>query len=136
MLGGGHMDQYILKGRLVKGIGKAGYFTQLDWVVAQCKEKLGFSPYPGTVNIKVEGENLKLWRSLQEKEAIEIQPPEGSNFCTGKTLKASIGDIPAAIMLPGVADYPEDIVEIIAPVMVKEALKIEDGNEIEVKIRA
>lgn len=128
------MEQHILKGKLVKGIGKAGYFTQIDWVVNQCKEKLGFNPYPGTVNIKVEGENLKLWKSLQEKEVIEIEPPEGSNFCTGKTLKVAIGDIPAAIMLPGVEGYPEDIVEIIAPVMVKETLKIEDGDMIEVKL--
>ncbi|MCK5680315.1 DUF120 domain-containing protein, partial [bacterium] len=43
----------IFTGEIVKGAGKAAFFTQLDWVTKQCVAKLGFTPFPGTLNIRV-----------------------------------------------------------------------------------
>ena len=40
-------------GRVVSGARRAAGFTQLDWVQDQCWEKLGFRPFPGTLNVEV-----------------------------------------------------------------------------------
>ena len=40
-------------GTIHSGAGKGAFFMQLDWVVRQCELKLGFVPYPGTLNLRV-----------------------------------------------------------------------------------
>lgn len=36
-----------ISGSIQSGIGKGGYFTSVDWVVQQCRDKLGYAPFPG-----------------------------------------------------------------------------------------
>ena len=49
-----------ISGIIQNGAGKGAYFTRLDWVVKQCKEILGYEPFPGTLNVCVEDEDLPL----------------------------------------------------------------------------
>ncbi len=42
-----------LTGVIHSGAGKGAYFMQLDWVVRQCEDKLGFTPFPGTLNVHI-----------------------------------------------------------------------------------
>ena len=68
-------NKLILKGRVVSGAKKAAFFTQLDWVLEQCSEKLGFEPFPGTLNIEILPESLLDAESIQEEKGIELVPP-------------------------------------------------------------
>jgi riboflavin kinase len=43
-------------------------------------------------------------------------------------LTASNGKIRGAVLLPEVANYPKDKIEIVAPVRLKEALNVGDGD--------
>lgn len=123
-----------IKGKILSGLGQGVYFTQLDWVKSQFQEKLGFDPYPGTLNLKLDKKNEKIYQEVLKGRAIEIVPP-ASEFCPSKGYPISLGKIKAAIILPSVPDYPKDIVEIMAPVKIKEKLKVEDGDEMEFTIR-
>ena len=49
-----------LKGKIISGLKKAAFFVQLDWVQEQCNAKLGFYPYPGTLNIEVSSEDFPI----------------------------------------------------------------------------
>ena len=51
-------DHWVLIGKVVGGVKQAAYFTQLDWVQEQCADKLGFRPYPGTLNLEISKESL------------------------------------------------------------------------------
>ena len=46
-------ERYTLTGKIVSGARQAAFFTQLDWVLEQCRQKLGFKPYPGTLNLEI-----------------------------------------------------------------------------------
>lgn len=123
-----------IKGKILSGLGQGVYFTQLNWVKTQFKEKLGFNPYPGTLNLKLDKRNEKIYQDVLKKGGIDIVPPT-TEFCPSKSYPVSLGKIKAAIILPCVADYPRDIVEIMAPVKVKEKLKVKDGDELEFTIK-
>lgn len=120
-------------GKVFSGSGKGAKFIELSWVREQISEKLGFVPYPGTLNIKVYGDSVKLKKLLKKARAIEILPDEG--FCRGRCFKACLMDnLECAIVIPEIANYPEDVIEVVAPINLRERLQLEDGDTVKVKI--
>lgn len=127
------MKKIRLKGVVFSGRGEGTKFIELSWVKEQITKKLGFTPHPGTLNIKLtEGEHR--YRTLLEKtKGIEISPAKG--FCRGKCFKACLGNnIKCAIVIPESIDYPKNVIEVIAPINLREKLRLADGESIEVKI--
>lgn len=132
----------ILKGKIVSGAKKAAFFTQLDWVLEQCLEKLGFKPFPGTLNVEILPECLLGAESIQEEKGIELIPPEpndpiDSTFCTAQVLPVSIQGIGGAIIIPEekVKIHDKNIIEALAPVNLKDALNVDDGDIITLTIQ-
>jgi len=60
----------IITGKIISGIKKGAFFTQLDWVQEQCLEKLGFKPFPGTLNLEIPDESAKTIEALQPQEGL------------------------------------------------------------------
>ena len=96
------------------------------------KTKLGFTPYQGTLNIKLSEESAKRRKLFEKATSIKVCPAKG--FCSGTVIKASIGALECAIVIPEVAGYPEDVLEIIAPANLRETLQLMDGDEITVTV--
>lgn len=123
------------RGRFCQGKGEAAGFTELAWVKEACRREFGFEPYPGTVNLRVEPEVLAELRRLAASAGATLASPD-PRFCDALGLKARLsrGDVTleAAIVLPLVEDYYEDIVELVAPVKVTEVLQLEEGAELAV----
>jgi riboflavin kinase len=121
-----------LRGKVVSGSGEGAKFTELPWVKKQTTEKLGYIPCPGTLNIKLTEANF--FKDLFKKiKWIEISPV--NDFCRGRLIQARfIDDLECAIIIPEVENYPEDIVELVAPVNLREKFKLENGDKVEVKI--
>ncbi len=121
----------ILTGKIVSGAKQGAFFTQLDWFQEQCLEQLGFRPYPGTLNIKISIENVPVIEALEKKTKIEFIPPD-STFCSGKAVPVTAQGIQGAIILPAaeVRVHGKDIIEVVAPLRLKEALDVEDGDSI------
>ena len=129
------MEQLEITGKIIGGAGEGAYFTQIGWVQQQCFEKLGFKPYPGTLNLEISGEFLPVIESLDQKTAIELISPD-PKFCNAKVFQVSLGDISGAIILPEekVRIHPKNIIEIIAPLNLKAALNVDDGDSLKVII--
>jgi CTP-dependent riboflavin kinase len=123
--------QRILTGKIVSGVRQGAFFTQLDWFQEQCQEKLGFKPFPGTLNIKITRDKIPEIEILENKECCQFIPPDAT-FCSGKAFPVSIADVPSAIIMPAaeVRVHGRDIVEVIAPVNLKEKLGVADGDSI------
>jgi phosphoglycolate phosphatase len=124
------MSRYqVITGKIVSGVGKAAAFTQLEWVRGQCREKLGFEPYPGTLNLEVTEGDVAILEDLWQKACLELAPPTNA-FCTGKVMLSCIGEVPAAILLPeaSVRVHGERIIEVLAPVRLKDALGLKEGD--------
>jgi CTP-dependent riboflavin kinase len=119
----------VLKGTVVSGARKAAFFTQLDWVNAQCEEKLGFRPFPGTLNIELLPESLAGFASFQKKPGRELTSPDPA-FCSARVIPVLIENIPAAVILPDeqVRIHGHNIIEAVAPVSLRRTLNINDGD--------
>lgn len=118
-----------LEGEVASGLGEGARFTSLDWAQAEFERKLGYLPYPGTFNVRLNDAGWRQLRSLLgPTEGIAITPPEG--FCAAVCYPVWIRGVPGAVILPDVADYPEDKIEILAPVELRSALNVSDGDRI------
>ena len=122
-----------IKGRVFSGKGEAAKFIELPWVKKQIVEKLGFTPYRGTLNIELVKEEFEKKASLERAQAIEVSPVKG--FSRGRCFKANLMDkLECAIVIPKIPNYPENVIEVIAPTNVREKLQLRDGDPVEVKI--
>ena len=122
-----------ISGIIQSGAGKGAYFTQLEWVVKQCKRILGYQPFPGTLNVRVVDEDLPgLSRFLQDAD-LELIPDDPS-FCAARVKKVMVNQIPAALVLPGkdVRIHENRVIELIASCNLKNSLGLKDGDRVTV----
>ena len=126
------MKKIKFSGKVFSGKGGGKKFLKLQWVKQQVKEKLGFAPYLGTLNVQLSNESAECRKLLEKAASMKIRPAEG--YCSGKLFNASIGTVKCAIVIPEVAGYPQNVLEIIAPVNLREKLKLADGDEITVTV--
>jgi riboflavin kinase len=121
-----------LSGTVFSGQGESKKFLELPWVRRQVEEKLGFTPYLGTLNIRLTEESVKRKQLLENAQPIQVCPPQ--DYCNGAIFKASIGSLECAIVIPEVANYPKDVLELIAAENLKEKLHLVDGDRITVTV--
>jgi len=123
----------IITGKIVSGAGEGAYFTQIDWVSRQCDEKLGFIPYPGTLNLELSEEFLVTVESLEKEKGVELISPD-PKFCNGKAFPVLLGEMRAAIIMPEekVRVHPKNIIAIIAPLNLNASLNLKDGDSVTV----
>jgi riboflavin kinase len=117
-----------LTGTVFTGNGEGKKHLILPWVKRQIEEALGYTPYPGTLNLQLSKENAKHRKQLETANATRICPVEG--YCSGILHKAHIGKLECAIVIPEVATYPQDYLEIIAPDHLRTQLNLKDGDEV------
>jgi CTP-dependent riboflavin kinase len=134
-----------LRGVIFSDLGEAKLFMRLDWVKRAIQERVGFLPYPGTLNLLLESDKDQLlwYQAKTSLEGIEI-PPADSSFCAARLYRAEIENprIPgaerlrAAVIVPEVEGYPRNKIEVVAPVPVKETLRVHDGDPLTVEFCA
>jgi len=130
------VETLTLFGTVVTGGGSGSRFTQLVWVRKAFISLLGIDPFPGTLNLKIEdADALRQWEALRAGPGIVVLPPPDSEFCRARCYRVRLaGDARAAIVYPEVPDYPEDQLELIAPVSLRETLNLADGDRLELEV--
>ena len=127
------MKTLYIKGIVFSGKGEGARFIELPWVKKQITEKLGFTPYRGTLNIELTKEEFEKKASLEKAQAIGISPVKG--FSRGRCFKANLMDkLECAIVIPEIPNYPENVIEVIAPTNLREKLQLREGDSVEIKI--
>ena len=127
------LEILVVKGKVFSGSGEGAKFIELPWVRKQIAEKLGFIPYLGTLNIKLAKDGVKVKKLLEKAKSIEVSPVNG--FCRGRCFKAYLMDnVECAIVIPEIAGYPEDVLEVIAPINLRERFLLKNGDVVKVKI--
>ncbi len=124
------MKRIELNGRVFSSRGEGKKFLELSWVKQQIKQKLGFTPYPGTLNIKLSEKSVTHKKLLENAASTKVYPAEG--YHSGILIKAFIGKLECAIVIPEVTGYPNEVLEIIAPANLRETLQLKDGDEVKV----
>jgi len=122
-----------VKGKVFSGKGEGSKFIELPWVKSQIKEKLGFTPSRGTLNLMLDGNCSKIREVLEKAKPILILPEPG--YCRGRCFKANVmGLVEGAIVIPEIQDYPENVLEVIAPENLRERFGLKDGDLVEISV--
>ncbi|VVB68020.1 Riboflavin kinase [uncultured archaeon] len=117
----------VVRGKVTAGLGEGQYYISREGYRIQFLQSLGFVPFPGTLNIKLDEPFVPLsWQAIK----IEGFQDEGRTFGGCKCYKIRVRGIEAAIVRPERSSYPENLVEVIAPVSLREALGLVNGDEV------
>ena len=119
-------------GMVFTGQGEGRKYVELEWVKQQVKEKLGFDPYPGTLNLRLNEENVKR-RVLVERSA-ELRLCHSEGYCTGLLFEASLDGESCGVVIPQVEEYPKNVLELMASVNLKQKLQLRDGDLVTVTV--
>lgn len=131
-----HNKGYVLNGTVVSGIGEGKYYMGLTPYKEQFNTHLGFEPYPGTLNIRLSSSSIPVRKKIDALEWIRIKgfSTDGRTFGDAKCIPCRIGTISCGIVMPGRTHYPEDIIEVIAPVALRRKLGVEDTDTVTVEV--
>ncbi len=117
-----------LRGKVVSGTGEGRRYVLIYMSVF--REKLGFEPYPGTLNIDVGFDASKIYLSLNP---IVIDPPSNT-YKPVYALPARIDDTEGYVIRPFATSHKWNILEFIAPYCIREKLGLRDGDLVEITL--
>jgi riboflavin kinase len=115
-------------GKIAAGLGQGQYFISREGYSRQFLQHLGFVPFPGTLYV------LLVEPFPAEQQAIRIESFQvgDQSFGECKCYRIKLNGIEAAVVRPERSRYPADLIEVIAPVQLRRALGMEDGDPVEV----
>jgi len=127
---------YTLSGTVVSGIGEGKYYMSLPAYKQQFKSVLGFQPYPGTLNIRLSPSSITVRKKIDALDWIRIKgfSTDGRTFGDARCIPCRIDTIACGIVVPGRTHYPEDIIEVIAPIALRRKLGVEDTDNVSVEV--
>ncbi len=128
------------EGKVVSGMGEGAYYMSLGGYREQFKEKLGYEPFLGTLNIRLTDQiymNARL--ELGKHRSILINGFSDGTRTYGwvKCYRASINDgeiESAAVLVLERTHYDDSMLEVIAPISIKNTADVKDGDKIKVQV--
>jgi len=126
----------IFEGTVFSGMGEGAYYVSQEVYKQQFVSKLGFQPYPGTLNLRVRKEDQEEVRFLEASPFILIEgfTDGGRSFGPAKCFLTKIAEkVDGALILPVRTHYSGDVVELISPTFLREQLHLKDGDTIKVR---
>jgi riboflavin kinase len=127
-----------LEGAVFTGLGEGAYYISKPDYRKQIVEKLGFEPYPGTLNVKLTSDyDIKTRMELESYPAVEVMgfQNEDRSFGLVKCYPAVIGGkVQGALVTAKRSHYDASVLEIIAPVCLRKQLGLKDGYKVKVEI--
>jgi riboflavin kinase len=128
------------EGKVVSGMGEGAYYMSLGGYREQFKEKLGYEPFLGTLNVRLTDQiymNARL--ELGKHRSILINGFSDGTRTYGwvKCYRASINDgeiESAAVLVLERTHYDDSMLEVIAPISIKNTADVKDGDKIKVQV--
>lgn len=126
-----------LEGTVFTGLGEGAYYIAKDTYRKQFLEKLGFDPYPGTLNLKLTSDyDIKTRMELEAYPAIEVEgfKNEDRTFGLVKCYPVMIENkVKGALLSALRTHYDVSVLEIIAPLCLRKHLNLKDGNKVKIE---
>jgi riboflavin kinase len=130
-----------LDGTVTSGMGEGRHYISLSGYMAQFEDRLGYEPFPGTLNVSLAAESTRARTALDAATPVEIDGWEdddrtyGPAFCYPATVLHDGREYDRAhVIAPERTHHDEDQLEVIAPVKLREELELDDGDSTTVRI--
>jgi len=131
----------VFNGNVISGMGEGAYYMSLEGYRRQFREKLGFEPYPGTLNVRLTDQiDMNSRLELGKCPSIFIHGFSDGTRTYGwvKCYRATVNDGAldnAAVLVLERTHYDDSMLEVIAPISIKQAAGIKNGDRIKVQVR-
>ncbi|MCE9653607.1 MAG: DUF120 domain-containing protein [Nitrosarchaeum sp.] len=127
-----------LKGTLVSGMGEGAYYMSLKGYTKQFKTKIGYIPFPGTLNVrldkKIHQETIKQFENLN---GITVESFSDGKRTYGwvKCFHAKINQsIDCELIILERTHHDSSIIELISDVCIKKSGKLKNGSQVTITI--
>jgi len=123
-------------GSVSAGLGKGAYYVSQKGYQSRFSSTLGFKPFPGTLNVKIGGEDIEKRITLRELPSIEIQGFKSGKDTFGKIAcyRCMINGLPGAVVFPENSSHGLQVIEVISPFNLRKKLSLSDGSQVTVEI--
>ncbi len=130
-----HVD---LEGTLISGMGEGAYYMGLKGYSKQFKSKIGYVPFPGTFNVrldqKIHQESIKQFETL---DGIKIKSFSDGKRTYGwvKCFSAKLNNtINCQLIILERTHHDDSVIELISKVCLRKNNKFKDGSKVSIKI--
>ena len=126
------------KGTIVSGMGEGAYYMSMKGYEKQFKSKLGYIPFPGTLNVKLKDkEFIEAKRTLDTHSGIMI-----NGFSDGKRTYGWVkcypskinNSIDAALITLERTHHDDSVIELISKENIKKTTKLSTGSQISIRV--
>jgi riboflavin kinase len=123
------------KGTIVSGVGEGRYYLSKKGYVDQFRSKLGYLPYPGTLNVRPAPENLAIMDGVRALPGIRIDGfrAESRTFGGAACYEARLNGTTCHLIVPDRTHY-QDILEFISPRNMRKVLGLKDDDTVSMEI--
>jgi len=124
-----------LSGKVASGLGEGRYYLSQPGYVIQFTERLGYSPFPGTLNVRVGPEALRRASLVSEWSGVRVDGfhASGRTFGGATCFPARMNGHPCHLIHPDRSHY-KDVIEFIARDCLREALHLKDNDTVEIAV--
>jgi riboflavin kinase len=123
-----------MKGTLETGLGEGGYYISKKGYMSQFKQKLGWEPYEGTFNLRLDEDEVPKIEAMRAAEGMLISGFEQEGRTFGKAwvfdcaLRNGTSNVDNCAIISPKRTHYKRVVEIISPVFLRDKLDAEDGE--------
>ena len=125
-------------GTVFSGLGEGAYYISMKGYKKQFLAKLGFEPFPGTMNLRLDSPVYrKVRRDLETMKGIHIDGfKDGkSTFGGAECFRATLnGKVEGAVLVIERTIHDDTVLEIISPVNLRKQFRLKDGDPVTVTI--
>lgn len=126
-----------LRGRLISGSGEGAYYMTRAPYVRQFEHLLGYTPFPGTLNLELPPEDVVKKAKLASLEHTFISgfKARGRAFGPIRCYPCIINNkVRGHILIPERTHHPENIIEVICEKSLRKMFKLKDGDELRIDV--
>jgi riboflavin kinase len=130
-----------LTGTITSGMGEGKHYITLSGYMEQFVDRLGYEPFPGTLNVLLTDASERRRGALDSLDPIVIDGWETDERTYGPAVcypaSVAVGDRssePAHVIAPERTHHEEDQLEVIAPEKLRDELTLRDGDHVTVTI--
>jgi len=127
-----------LNGSVISGLGEGAYYMSLNGYTKQFKVKIGYIPFPGTLNIKLNQlQATQIIQQLDDLDSIIVDPFSDGKRTYGwvKCFHATLNDsIKCELIRLERTHHDNSVIELISKNNLRKTARLKTGSKVTIKI--
>lgn len=130
---GAEEELLAIEGEVVSGLFEGAYYISKEGYRGQIEEKLGFDPFPGTLNIRIRDEDMGLRKRLERMDGVRLEGFKEEERAFGAATCYPLmlnGEVEGALIVADRTSHDPTVLEIISPVYLRRHFGLKDGDRV------